>query len=227
MQNKKIEIIKNQAYLDYLGSAIKNRKLWEKLIVNWVKVMKNFISVYKNDIPYWYDEDANTSFFAAAASKIGASVIEQYKVDRVYRKTQTSKGLCDLRMIKLTKKGRFDFSVEAKKAWNSTTNSKELKKSIDGKLNEAAEQFETIKNKENLGQCQVALCFLSPETAKNDFFKKDKKKFKDAVLEAFKERENIIIASYFPNINIKRFKDNDKYYPGVVLIAKILKANNV
>ena len=103
-----------KAYIEKINIPGKIQKNLKALIKNWIWAMVKYIKLCKKDIPYWWDENSNTGFLAAAAWKTGAVALEQYSVHR----RGGSKGHGDL-WVTFSGKDGFDFSAEAKIIWNS------------------------------------------------------------------------------------------------------------
>lgn len=220
---KRIKVIEGAAYIERLSALGMKRKIWEKLLRNWIKLMDKYLVAARGrgDLPYWNGEDANTSFLAAAAWKLGGVAIEQFYAER---KKGKSKGHSDL-WIRFNGQKDFDFVAEAKR-YDETIKLEKIKEKILNKLAEAEQNLKDLDERYK-SKHLISICFVFPRINKKKRGKFSEEEFIKKVIEAFEKEKNIIVASYFPKIDMKKYRSpeyGDKFeYPGVLLVARIEK----
>jgi hypothetical protein len=133
----------------------------KELLNEWDLVLKKFEKVLNSeDIPYIYGERANIGFLAAAATKLGYIVLEEYAIERRKEK-HWQHGRADLWLYSTD--DSFDASIEAKIA-ESSWNSNRVPDIIRGAFKEVISEAKQVKQYEK-PMHSIALIFLRPYNA--------------------------------------------------------------
>ena len=181
---------------------------------SWIDTNSEYLKYFDiPDCPWWYNERASLSTFAAAVWKANGIALEEYSIDKG-KKHETWSGRCDL-FIGLRS---YQFACEAKQSWcpigrNARNGITNLKNS----LKEACKDARKLNKDEGrrLGIC-FAVPYLPPRD--NDFIEKQLESWIKTIYESV-EYDSI---AWFFSEKIRRTKRNDNgyFYPGIAVIIK-------
>lgn len=191
-------------------------KALRPILEGWLRILHRYIAYCEAqgqlDLPWWYNERATLSTLAAAAWRSGHIALEEFAVTKGRRENQYA-GRCDLA---IDVNGE-SFAIEAKQAWcgigTQAENGFERAETVLGEAVGCARQLTS-----DLGR-RFGLCFAVPHLPLSD---------QDDVEELLRpwlrqvrfELEYDLMAWYFPQKGRRLRADNDRLYPGVILIAR-------
>jgi len=183
------------------------------ILTAWLEVIGKYLDCFDNeDCPWWYNERATLSSFAAAVWAAGGIALEEYAT--VKGKSRESwTGRCDL-YIGISSQ---EFACEAKQAWCPIG-----RKSQNGFIKAEAGLNSACKDARELDKGEgrrLGICFAVPYLAP-----RDEKHIEHQVkvwLQAVQGLDCSSIAWVFPEKAKRRIEtENGYFYPGVAVMIK-------
>lgn len=183
------------------------------ILTSWIETINNYLDYFDiPDSPWWYNERATLSSFAAATWKADGVALEEYAIDKG-KKQRSRAGRCDL-FIGLPS---FQFACEAKQAW-CPIGRRAYKGfvNVEEGLIDACKDARKLKNEEGR---RLGICFAVPYLPVRD--KDIMEKQIENWLKSIRDLEHDSIAWTFPKKTRRKIvTENGYYYPGVVAIIK-------
>jgi len=181
--------------------------------------MDHYVKVSRGDLPYWWNEAGNVSFFAAAAWKIGGVAIQEYCVDR--GQERPSKGRSDLRLH--IPRLALECAIEAKVNW--ATNVETVLKDVRASISQASGQLKALRKDACRAPVGIALCFVCPLVRSS----LDGQPIFKGLLHAFESERGVdpvFLAVYEPPVGVQLEDEDSTYgkyfYPGVALWGQVV-----
>lgn len=191
------------------------------VLKKWCGLNRVYINKTARDCPWWYNERASISILAAAAWESGYPALEEFSTEK--RKTKRNghePGRCDL-MIRV---GSQDFQFEAKQVRARLGNKRKkddikiIWESIEDSLNQARRDAGRLDSK---GVTRLGVLFVSPIIPVGQSLGLDDRL--DNLIELLKKkkkRKELDGISWFFANDRESFEDEDRVYPGVLLLIK-------
>lgn len=199
----------------------KNNRKFSKILKEYLNINEYVARKWQwHDAPWWYNERANLSIFAAAVWKVGGVAFEEYTSEkRTDKKSSLKKyysGLNDLYF----QLGNEEYIVEAKLIYpNGSPRDENIKETVLPSIKKTTNE---VKNNNILGMKKSAVVFAIPK------FAISKKDNMDHLIKRW--IDNIKTINYtaaawtFPKQARTSYIWNDSYYfPGACVIIKLLK----
>jgi hypothetical protein len=183
------------------------------ILTSWIETINNYLDYFNiPDSPWWYNERATLSSFAAATWKAKGIALEEYAT--VKGKTHDAwTGRCDL-FIGLPS---YQFACEAKQAWCPIG-----RRAYKGSDNVKKGLIDACKDARKLDKAEgrrLGICFAVPYLPErdNEFMEKQIENW----LKCVRDLEYDSIAwTFSKKVRRKIVTENGYYYPGVVAIIK-------
>jgi hypothetical protein len=202
--------------------CIKYRRLHHlrPLVEKWIQIHKSYIPFYKktfgdNDALYWWNERANISILAGAVWESGEYALEEFRVDKKYRK-ERRRGRADLWF---SWRG-IGYLAEVKRIGVPLSNkacecTEKIRKSL-----ESARKDVVITKMGSYAERALGIVFVVPYLPKNE-----KTRMNETLGRLLDEIEKVdydIMAYIFPRSS-RSLCDKKYYFPGVVLLGRAPK----
>jgi len=202
--------------MKYLEMDRRRPKLIENLLEEWDKTLREFEKVMTvEDLPYIYGERTNIGFLAAAATKMGIIVLEEYALQK--RKGRLLKpGRADLWLY--SNKNSIDISIEAKLktlSWKS----RKLPELINPILQDAVKEVDKVRPSEN-SRYSLGIVFVRPYHANLDEFEPDVFWNQLGDRSSFKAD---FCAFHLCDYEVWSQQENHEGCPGIGIVGKFLK----
>ena len=192
------------------------------VLYKWCDLNREFFDKLRDDCPWWYNERASMSVFAAAAWKTkGFISLEEFSTTKGRIKTKSERsGRCDLKLWHDSKRG---FAFEGKQTWCR------LDKGIDlgSKSNDIMAIFRQGQDdarelKTHMGR-RFGMCFVSPRIHVNERDSLDRRLDQLLYLLTKKHHDHAIAWYFAEDPGLLLDKATRLLYPGVVLLLKEVK----
>jgi hypothetical protein len=189
---------------------------FEIVLQQWILVLDRLYYDWKrDDFPWWYNERASVSTFAAAIWLSGGSAFEEYSSEkkRNEAKSKVTPGRTDIFFSYNNK----DYLGEAKQYWPWLANHPTCNREFHEKLNLAEDDATSIRNEAGI---KTAILFASPKIKQSNSGKL--KMLIDEWIEFLDENNNYSArAFFFPKHGLNAVF-NGRIYPGIALFLKRL-----
>lgn len=185
-------------------------KHWHFLLEEWILLLKRYCRFMEGgepDAPYFYSERANIGLLSAAAWRAGWIALEEFGI----RKHTTKQGRADL-WFWPADQDKEEY-IEAKQRWKIPRN---INKLLDHAVNDAKE----IKLIRKSDSSRIGLIFICPEVPERFESQLDSKI--QELINYSKKIKCDALGWFFP-FNYNKLKLNGFYYPGIILLAKVVK----
>ena len=187
-------------------------RCFHPILKSWTEALERYLGCLQNeDSPWWYNERATLSSFAAAAWVAEGIALEEYSTEKG-KHGEAWKGRCDLF---LGIQGQF-FGCEAKQVWCAVGRTARGGRAVvEAGLRKACGDARKLKRREGR---RLGLCFAVPY-----FPDRDRDHIEGHLkpwLEGLKGIEYSCIAWSFPEETRYLKSVNGYFYPGVVLVVR-------
>jgi hypothetical protein len=199
------------------GVVVKQKQLKkiEPLLHEWTRCVSRYCAVSENDAPYWYNERASLSTLAAAAWKAGGVAVEEYATFKGKKKA----GPPD-RVDLWFRYRRRRFVVEAKIAWVNLGEGRPIANAVESVRRRLGEALEDVQRCPKDGTF-LGVTFVAPSIPNN---RKDSRRVAALVgpfLDELRKLDYGFMAWVFPQAARNFIGDDERRYPGVVMLGRI------
>jgi hypothetical protein len=189
--------------------------LFRKVLHEWIRVIETYGKASSwGDVPWWYNERASLSLFAAAIWKSGGIALEEFSTLKGKKKKHWI-GRGDL----YAKLGRNEYMIEAKQQWSSLS-ARSVKTKVK-LVNSLFDARHAAGHTKSYGAKRLGLVFAIPYLPVRE--KKDIDERIDSWLRLVKLIEGVSVSWIFPKEARDRFRHKGYLYPGVALLIRPLR----
>ena len=193
------------------GIKVESERRLSPILRKWISLNKAMAAAWKwEECPWWCNERASVSIFAAAVWKAGGIALEEFCDEKVYRRSRY-KGRCDL-YFKFRGK---EYTAEAKHIWSAAgPRSNGAISPIEEALRSASDDVKHVKETET----KLSIVFAVP------YFPKSCENELDLLLKKWRDQLLKIscynMAWVFPKKARRALISKNEFYPGAAVILR-------